>query len=94
MIKMPKRPLTFLQKHIAPSGKVYYSLKKGAGAILEREKYRKNPKRPPRKWFLKMMKRVRKQYPTYSKRRIAKIVAGIWYMRLAKKVKSKILGGE
>ena len=37
------------------------------------------PKRPPKKWFDKMKRKVKKQYPTYSQKRINKIVAGIWY---------------
>ena len=37
------------------------------------------PRRPPKKWFDKMKRKVKKQYPTYSQKRINKIVAGIWY---------------
>ncbi len=35
--------------------------------------------RPPKKWFLKMYHRVKKQYPQYPPKRIAKITAGIWH---------------
>ena len=37
------------------------------------------PKRPPKKWFDKMKRKAKKQYPKYSQKRINKIVAGIWY---------------
>lgn len=36
-------------------------------------------RRPPKKWFNKMKKRIKKQYPTYGEKRINKIVAGIWH---------------
>ena len=37
------------------------------------------PRRPPKKWFDKMKRKAKKQYPGYSEKRINKIVAGIWY---------------
>ena len=37
------------------------------------------PRRPPKKWFDKMKRKAKKQYPSYSEKRINKIVAGIWY---------------
>ena len=37
------------------------------------------PRRPPKKWFDKMKRKTKKQYPTYPEKRINKIVAGIWY---------------
>ena len=49
------------------------------------------PRRPPKKWFDKMKRRARKQYPTYGDKRIAKIVAGIWY-DYPEKTRKRILG--
>ena len=37
------------------------------------------PRRPPKKWFDKMKRKTKKQYPKYPEKRINKIVAGIWY---------------
>lgn len=37
------------------------------------------PRRPPKKWFDKMKRKAKKQYPKYGEKRINKIVAGIWY---------------
>lgn len=37
------------------------------------------PERPPKKWFYDMLKRVRKRYPKFSAKRLAKITAGIWH---------------
>jgi len=51
------------------------------------------PKRPPKVWFDKMRVRVRKQYPTYGKRRVNKIVGGIW-QNYSQATKNKILRRE
>lgn len=39
------------------------------------------PRRPPKKWFDSMKRKVKRQkkYRGYSEKRINKIVAGIWY---------------
>lgn len=37
------------------------------------------PRRPPKKWFDKMKKRIKKEYSSYGEKRINKIVAGIWH---------------
>lgn len=37
------------------------------------------PRRPSKKWFDKMKRKMEKQYPSYGEKRISKIVAGIWY---------------
>jgi len=34
--------------------------------------------RPPKRFWTKMMRRVKKQYPRASKKRRARIVGGIW----------------
>ena len=46
--------------------------------------------RPPREWWRKTRKRVKKQYPTYLERRIDKITAGIWH-KYPKSRKVKII---
>jgi len=47
------------------------------------EKLRKLEKgvkvRPPREWWNKTRKSVKRQYPKYLERRIDKITAGIWH---------------
>ena len=40
-------------------------------------------RRPPRKWFYGMVKRVKKSHPGISTQRAAKLVAGIWYKKLS-----------
>lgn len=37
------------------------------------------PRRPPKKWFDKMKRKMQKQYPSYAEERINKITAGIWH---------------
>lgn len=34
--------------------------------------------RPPKKWFDKLKRTTSKQYPGYGKKRVGKIVGGIW----------------
>lgn len=51
-------------------------------------------KRPPKKWFYKMVARFKRQYPQYSARRIAKIVAGVWHKRYGTAVKQKLIEVE
>jgi len=36
------------------------------------------PRRPPKQWFDKMKRKIKKQYD-YGEKRINKIVAGIWH---------------
>jgi lysophospholipase L1-like esterase len=35
--------------------------------------------RPPAEWMAKMLPRIKAQYPKYSKRRLMKIISGIWH---------------
>lgn len=51
-------------------------------------------KRPPKKWFYKMVARFKRQYPHFSAKRIAKIVAGIWHKRYGAAVKQKLIRAE
>lgn len=46
--------------------------------------------RPPARWFSHMKRVVSKQYPTYGKKRIEKIVGGIW-SRMSTASKKKIV---
>jgi len=48
------------------------------------------PGRPPKKWFEKMKKRIKKQYPGRSEEDIARIVAGIWHKQYSQKTKEKL----
>ena len=55
------------------------------------------PRRPPKKWFDKMKRKAKKQYPKYSEKRINKIVAGIWYdykSSTRKRILKKYEGGK
>ena len=51
-------------------------------------------KRPPKKWFYKMVARLKRQYPQYSAKRIAKIVAGVWHKRYGVATKEKLVRAE
>jgi len=48
------------------------------------------PERPPKEWFEKMKKRVKKQYPGRSEESIDRIVAGIWHKQYSKKTKERL----
>jgi hypothetical protein len=52
------------------------------------------PKRPPRKWFYAMVARLKKEYPTYSNKRIAKIAAGIWHKNIGWIAKARLVKKE
>ena len=46
--------------------------------------------RPPKKWWDKMYKKVKKNNPNYSDEQIRKTIGKIWYQRLRKPKKSEI----
>jgi len=50
------------------------------------------PRRPPKKWFYKMIKRIKRQYPEFSAKKIKKIVGGAWYHRYSKRAREKLTG--
>ena len=51
-------------------------------------------KRPPRLWFYRMIRRVKKQYPSFGIKRIAKVVGGIWHKRYGERTKEKLVKAE
>lgn len=46
--------------------------------------------RPPKKWFDMMKRRSSGQYPTYGKKRIGKIVGGVW-SKMSTATKKKVV---
>jgi hypothetical protein len=59
-------------------------------------KFSHNPGRPPKDWFVKMYRRIsaNPKYRGYSKKRKAKIVAGIWHKHYSKRTKQKLTAKE
>jgi len=44
--------------------------------------------RPPKKWFDKVRRSVKRQYPTYGQKRINQITGGIWHkMKRSSKIR-------
>lgn len=52
------------------------------------------PRRPPKAWTRKMLKRLRKQYPTFGKERIKTIMGGIWHKQYSESVKRRLVRTE
>ena len=46
--------------------------------------------RPPKEWFSMMKKRSSKQYPTYGRKRLGRIVGGIW-SKMSTATKKKVV---
>lgn len=36
------------------------------------------PRRPPKCWWIKIIPKIKKEYPSYTKKRLNQIVGGIW----------------
>ena len=46
--------------------------------------------RPPKKWWEKMKKEIKKSSPDYSEERVAKTIGDIWFHNLTEKKRQQI----
>ena len=64
-------------------------------AVYEiKEIEKKNPKKPPKYWWDYMVKKIKKENPTYNKEQIAGTVGKIWWHNLTQKKRNEIIKKE